>query len=152
MKIYHWLGRVASPFYAAAFWFFNRVFHIPRARIMVWNEDDELLLVRNWSGKQQWSLPGGGVARKERPVAAAKRELYEEVGLNIPLKDFIYVATLHHQYEAPIFTVTILKDDLPAKPHNPKEITNLRWFSPKELPADISPLVALALKSLSKTM
>jgi 8-oxo-dGTP pyrophosphatase MutT (NUDIX family) len=116
----------------------------------VWNEKEELLLVRNWGGKRQWSLPGGGVKRKERPLEAAKRELYEEVGLNVPLQKFDYVSTFFYQYEAPIFVVTVAKDDLPIKPHNPREITDQRWFPSKELPSDLSPLVSIALKYLSK--
>jgi 8-oxo-dGTP pyrophosphatase MutT (NUDIX family) len=117
----------------------------------VWNENDELLLVRNWAGAQQWGLPGGGVERKETPDDAAKRELYEEIGVKVSRKDLAHVATLQYQYEAWIYSVTIRSDEIPVKPHNPWEITDLQWFSVENLPANLSPLVPLVLKKLSKT-
>lgn len=150
MSLYHLIGRLSSPFQVAFFSLYNHVFHVPRARVLVWNESGELLLVRNWGGKQQWGLPGGGVKRNEALKAAAKRELFEEVGLDIALSDFAYVTTLHYQYEAPIFAVDIQRTDMPKRPHNPREITHLHWFTTAELPEDISPLVPLALEKLSK--
>jgi 8-oxo-dGTP pyrophosphatase MutT (NUDIX family) len=150
MRFHYFVGRVLSPLHASFFIVYNKLFRTPRARVLVWNEDNELLLVRNWAGTQQWGLPGGGIEGKERPVNAAKRELYEEIGVGMPLENFIHVATLHQQYEAWIYAVTITSGAIPAKPHNPWEITDIRWYSPENLPADISPLVPLALKQLSK--
>lgn len=151
MSLYYLIGRLSSPFQLAFFAIYNKLFHVPRARILVWDESGELLLVRSWGGKPQWGLPGGGVQRNEQPTGAAKRELFEEVGLDLPIEAFTHEMTLHYQYEAPIFSVTVSKSALPATPHNPREITDLRWFSVDELPADVSPLVLLALKNLSKT-
>jgi 8-oxo-dGTP diphosphatase len=109
-----------------------------------------LLLVRNWGGKTQWGLPGGGVEKHEQPAAAAKRELFEEIGIEVTREDLIYVTTINYQYEAVIYATTITKSSLPVKPHNPWEITDLRWFPRQELPPDLSPLIPLALKKLSK--
>lgn len=150
MRFYTILGVLLGPFRVGLFYVYNHFFHVPRARILVWNEDGELLLVRNWGGKQQWGLPGGGVKHHEKLVAAAKRELYEEVGLSVSVDELAYVTTVQYQYEAPIFTVDIRRHDLPKQRHNPREITDLRWFSVDSLPTDLSPLVALALKNLSK--
>jgi 8-oxo-dGTP diphosphatase len=151
MRLHYLIGRLSSPLQLAFFALYNRMVHVPRARVLVWNEHDELLLVRNWGGKQQWGLPGGGVERNESPEAAAKRELYEEVGVDVAIGSLTYIATIHYQYEAVIYATRIRKDAVPAKPHNPWEITDLQWFSIKNLPADLSPLVSLALKKLSKT-
>lgn len=43
--------------------------------------EGKVLLVMD-RGKTRFSLPGGGVKRKEPSIAAAARELYEETGLN----------------------------------------------------------------------
>lgn len=151
MKLHYFIGQLLGPFHALFFVIYNKLFRVPRARILVWNENGELLLVRNWAGTQQWGLPGGGVERGENPEAAAKRELYEEVGVDVVIETLAYVATIQYQYEAVIYATRITKDAVPAKPHNPWEITDLQWFSPKDLPPDLSPLVSLALKNLSKT-
>lgn len=150
MRFHYFIGRMSSPLQVAFFFVYNRLFHVPRARVLVWNENDELLLVRNWGGKQQWGLPGGGVERKEQPIAAARRELLEEIGISLSIEDFVHVATIQYQYEAIIYAVTIVKDTLPPQPHNPWEIIDLRWFSRNDLPSDLSPLIPLALKELSK--
>lgn len=42
--------------------------------------DQKLLLLRA-SYRAEWTLPGGGIARGETPEAAARRELFEEIGL-----------------------------------------------------------------------
>lgn len=147
---YRAFGMLVGPFRVAGFYLYNLMFRVPRARVLVWNEHNELLLVRNWGGRRQWSLPGGGVKRSEQHIEAARRELYEEIGLDIPLAEFTYVTTLNAQYEAPIFSVSIVKSLLPKDSHNPREITDLRWFSVDTLPSDLSPLVPPALKKLSK--
>lgn len=147
---YRMFGILVGPFRVVGFYLYNLLFHVPRARVLVWNEHNDLLLVRNWGGKRQWSLPGGGVKRNEQHIEAARRELYEEVGLDIPLAEFTYVTTVNALYEAPIFSVSIVKSLLPNDSHNPREITDLGWFSVDELPPDLSPLVSLALKKLSK--
>lgn len=151
MRWYYWLGRVTSPLQLAFFYLFNHIFHVPRSRVFVWNEYDEVLLVRNWGGRNQWALPGGGVQRKEEPIVAAKRELYEEIGIDLPLTDFSYVGTVQYQYEAIIYSVHITTVILPDAPHNPWEITDMQWFSLEKLPSDLSPVVSLALKKLSKS-
>lgn len=51
-------------------------------------QNDNLLLTRDWLGKQDnWRLPGGGVKRGEQPKDAAVRELKEELGIIVARKD-----------------------------------------------------------------
>ena len=44
----------------------------------------EQLLVLNWFGPQQWQLPGGGIKRGESVFEAARREVFEELGITLP--------------------------------------------------------------------
>ncbi|HEX8118032.1 MAG TPA: NUDIX domain-containing protein [Pyrinomonadaceae bacterium] len=43
--------------------------------------EGRVLLIRNPYGPMKWELPGGGVRRGERPEDAARREVFEEVGI-----------------------------------------------------------------------
>ena len=46
---------------------------------------DEVLLIRHTYGgaRREWELPGGGVKRREEPLAAARREVSEELGVEL---------------------------------------------------------------------
>ena len=63
-----------------------RVFR-PRTRgvkVLLFNPSGELLLIRNAYGRSDLLvLPGGGVRPFEAPAAAAKREVKEELGLEV---------------------------------------------------------------------
>ncbi len=56
------------------------------AYVAVW-QDNKVLLIRN-SYKSVYTLPCGGVERKETVVNAARRELLEEVELDLPVAAF----------------------------------------------------------------
>jgi len=61
------------------------LFHRPQlvgSCVAVWHRK-RLLLIRN-SYKSGETLPGGGIHRGESPREAARRELAEEVGLEVP--------------------------------------------------------------------
>ncbi len=150
MSLYHAIGRLIAPFRVGLFTAHNYVIKVPRAKVLVFNEEDEMLLLKSWGAQPHWGLPGGGAKRKEAPVDAARRELYEEVRLDIPVAQFTYVTTLQYRYPAPIFRVTVQKRAVPDVSSVPRETVDLRWFSIKGLPSDRSPLVDLALKELSK--
>ncbi|MBI4287788.1 MAG: NUDIX domain-containing protein [Chloroflexi bacterium] len=51
-----------------------------RARATAVFRDGNVLLVRD-KGKHKFSLPGGGIKSDEPSIAAAVRELYEELGV-----------------------------------------------------------------------
>ena len=65
---------------AAARWLLLRVtgWRTLGVRVMVFDAAGALLLIRQSYGPRGWMLPGGGVARREEPQAAAVREVWEE--------------------------------------------------------------------------
>lgn len=46
---------------------------------------------RTWNGK--WQAAGGGLDDDEDPLPSAKREVFEETGLSIPLERFVYLGS-----------------------------------------------------------
>jgi ADP-ribose pyrophosphatase YjhB (NUDIX family) len=127
----------------------NSIFDTPRARVVVLNEHNEILLTRSWTGVQKWELPGGGVERKEDPKAAAKRELREETGIDMPLETFRFAGVIGQDYTAHIFAVEVTRSALPADLHNPWEITAAAWYPIESLP-ETTPLAAWAIEIVSK--
>jgi 8-oxo-dGTP pyrophosphatase MutT (NUDIX family) len=106
----------------------------------------EVLLVRHTYGREaRWELPGGGVKRREQPADAARREIREELGIDID--DWRLLGDLFERiddkrdrlwcYEAALGERRIVR--------NEAEIAEVRWFDRDRLPADAHRYVARAL-------
>src|ERR1700722_6515940 len=73
---------------------------------------DRVLLVRHTYGSRQWDLPGGGRHRGERSVDAARREMHEELGLQID--DWRSLGQLHARIERHRQTLDVYGAELSA--------------------------------------
>jgi 8-oxo-dGTP diphosphatase len=83
--------------------------------VAVWL-DDRVLLIRN-SYKSIYTLPCGGIGEYESPVDAARRELLEEVGLDLPVDAFklVYETTNTTEYKQDrIHLFEVRLSDFPA--------------------------------------
>jgi ADP-ribose pyrophosphatase YjhB (NUDIX family) len=60
-------------------WRFARP-RIVGCRVLALDQAGRVLLIRHSYGPDRWMPPGGGLARGEDPLAAARRELAEETG------------------------------------------------------------------------
>src|SRR3954465_9706998 len=60
------------------------------ADVILRDDQDRILLV-NPNYKPDWDLPGGMVEANEPPIDAARRELHEELGLDIPVGQLLCV-------------------------------------------------------------
>lgn len=153
-RVYVLFGRVVSPFALFGLRIFTLLTNRPRVRVLITNEDGEVLLIRTIISRHGWwTLPGGGVERHEALASAAKRELYEETGIEKSLEAFTHLRTIPKAelglgFVAPLFHVVVQRTDLPATPHNPTEIAAIEWFAPDGLPADSAPLVIVALAEI----
>lgn len=132
------------------FFIYNRLFTVARARVLIIDEADRILLVQHWARGSEWSLPGGGVDTGETPAQAAQRELREELGVELPIDRFNYLATVHVGYEAPLFVLHIQASEIPTQPASPREITEMGWFAPGTLPIRLSNVARLGLAALLK--
>jgi ADP-ribose pyrophosphatase YjhB (NUDIX family) len=108
-------------------------------KVMLFNPDGELLLIRNSYGDRSlFVLPGGGIGRKEEPRAAAAREIREE--LNIDTHDLALITTYESNTEGKRDTIHLFKAtaiDL-ATPDG-TEVEEARFFPLHALPEKVSP-------------
>jgi 8-oxo-dGTP pyrophosphatase MutT (NUDIX family) len=112
-------------------WWFVRRPHTRGAAVALWH-DGKVLLVRT-SYRNCYSLPGGFVRRGEPPLQAARRELREELGIDLPEQ------TLRHAWHGTILfesrqdTIDIWEasmDSRPAVHVAGREIVWADWMAP----------------------
>jgi ADP-ribose pyrophosphatase YjhB (NUDIX family) len=117
-------------------------------------DDDRVLLVR-LSYRKRWGLPGGLVARREVPAAAAIREAAEEVGLAVePVGPPAVVVDADARRVDIVHRCRVAAgaDADSAAPRSP-EIVETRWFAVDNLPelqretADALAAVGIAVHS-----
>lgn len=111
----------------------------------------KILLQRSYIGSQQWSLPGGGVERRETPELAAAREVLEETNVKLSPKKFKVLGGRRlPQHTWPQMKITFLGAVL-SKPQKPQavrwfEIIETDWFSLDKLPKKRSGTIDVGLE------
>lgn len=146
MKFYYAIGVALSPFMSVVFWIYNRLGGVVRPRVLVMNAAGEVLLVRSWTGHQGWELPGGGRSRNETVEDAARREVKEELGLDIAARPLLEIGTITvNGYVAPLFKVILSKREAIAR--NRWELSGAVWYSTFNLPAYLGPAARWALEN-----
>ena len=109
---------------------------------MLFNDAGHLLLVRTTYGDtRRFALPGGGVRPWEAPYQAAKRELREEVSVEITVLAFVgtYAATSEGKRD----TVHLFKGLTSQQPRaDGFEIAEAAFFPLDALPDHLSPATA----------
>ncbi len=122
-----------------------------RVRVLITNEEGELLLVRSWFSHQNWSLPGGGMHRTETPAEAAGREVFEETGVRVPIDELQEIGTFVNPASRTKFTIICFAITVAKRPANiarrrQLEMLDVSWFPREHLPRHLSPTVTEALK------
>lgn len=120
------------------------------------NQVGEILLQRRPEGKQMaglWEFPGGKVEVGESPEIALVRELEEELGIIIDLKNLLPMTFASEPLEERhLLMLLYICNEWRGEPQ-PLDSAELRWLTPPEMhdlpmpPAD-RPLV-LALEALT---
>jgi len=112
-----------------------------------------LMLKRHGTGycDGQWGLPSGHMEPGESPSACVTREVWEEVGLKVPMESFL---PAHALCRAAInrvdffFTLSRpVKDDLPTN-MEPQKCSELGWFPLTMLPSNTIPYIKEALEAI----
>jgi 8-oxo-dGTP pyrophosphatase MutT (NUDIX family) len=156
-RAYLAVGRLISPLFILGLNLYTILTGRQRVRVLVVNERDEVLLIRGVISDGKWTLPGGGMERHETAVAAARRELREETGIDANEDDFHYLTTLARPdidvtYKAPLFLLKVKHSMLPKRPVNKWEIAAIGWFKRTALPAPLALLAQVALTTYSSSV
>ena len=134
-----WLIRLVSPSFTVG------------AICVIERDDDAILLVRQVY-RSRWGLPGGLLKRREDPGDAVRREVAEEVGIEIELTgEPTPVIDARPQRVDLVYRARVARpDDAIPAPGSP-EIIEVRWFPRAALPElqreTADALVALARSS-----
>jgi 8-oxo-dGTP pyrophosphatase MutT (NUDIX family) len=90
-----------------------------------------LLVVHHGKVRDRWGLPGGHIDRGEAPEAAVRRELLEELYIEVgPLRelgDYRYRGHAHRIYTAPL--------PAPIERFDRYELRRIGWYSRDEVAA-----------------
>jgi len=139
--------KIINPFRS----FYWRIFKPKTFGVKIFIEyDGKFLFIRNSYGVGHWTLPGGGVKRKEAPKDCAKRETKEEVG--IVLQDLIYLGKYLSTRQYKLDTVYCFYSKTNAANFNidEDEVAEAKWFSLSEIPQFKSAAVEEALNLYKK--
>jgi len=124
------------------------------AGAMIVNDSGEILLAkRSQNAKNErgcWEVPGGAVEFGETLDAAIKREIYEELGVNIeiieqfPAENHLIPEEKQH-WVATTFLAKLNPGEQP-KIMEPHKCDAIGWFSLDNLPAPLSLITQLDIK------
>lgn len=105
----------------------------PGVFVYLTDEQRRILCVRHSYGREKWSLPGGGIKRKESLYGAGLRELHEETGLNLKEVNMIGLFTLLKTCGTVVLLRALSFDGSLATENLDGEISERRWFTPEEI-------------------
>ncbi len=106
----------------------------PCAEVLI-ARDQQALLVRRTNDpyRGRWELPGGFCERGEHPADTARREIAEELGVQVRLTGVLGV--YFDPYLDDVAQVLTFIGEIESEPvPNPDEVSETAWFSPRALP------------------
>jgi ADP-ribose pyrophosphatase YjhB (NUDIX family) len=113
---------------------------LPTACALCVDREGRILLARRASSlfHGAWDLPGGFLEEGEHPLDGIRREVREETGLAVEPEEFVgvWMDRYGDDESAPAtlnlyWTARVIGGDAEAA----DDVSELRWFSPEELPA-----------------
>ena len=120
----------------------NEGYQTPKmdTRAAIFNEKDEILLVRDYDGK--WALPGGWCEYNSTIMENTVKEAREEAGIEVePVKLVAAHSNRHHNNPNSYFYITrffVLCRYKSGEFISNEETSEARYFSVDELPQDIN--------------
>lgn len=106
------------------------------AGAIIFDDQDRILLLDHvFRPDGGWGIPGGFLNKGEQPEAAMRRELREEIGIEVENVRLLFARTLSKPRQIEIyFRATAMGKPEPCS----FEIREARWFPIGDLPPDLS--------------
>ncbi len=109
-------------------------------RVLAFDGEGRVLLIRHSYGSGRWMLPGGGIGRGEEALAAAGRELREETGCTLESPRLF--AQVDEPLAGTVNRVHLVTGTARgALRPDGREVIEAAFFAPDALPANISPMI-----------
>lgn len=105
------------------------------AGAVVLDEEGRVLLLKHvFRAGSGWGIPGGFIEKGEQPEEAVRRELFEEIGLQLEEAELAFVRTLKRPQQ-----VELIFRCRPRGSFAPRsiEIRSAEWFVPDALPPEL---------------
>jgi len=120
------------------------------AMCVIERADGRLLFIRHVY-RRHWGVPGGLLQRHETPTDAARREVFEEVGIDVELlgEPVVNVDPRPRRIDI-VFRARVVHDDEADRVlARSVEISEVCWFSPTEMP-ELQFETAQAIQALAR--
>jgi 8-oxo-dGTP pyrophosphatase MutT (NUDIX family) len=114
------------------YWFVFRP-HTEGVKVVLHNDEHQLLLVRHTYGSRDWTFPGGSREGEETPKETAKREIREELSVQLQSVEVCGNFTSRKEYKHDHITVCAGRVNDAVTP-SPFEIDKAQWLEKDNLP------------------
>jgi 8-oxo-dGTP diphosphatase len=115
-------------------WFMEPRFTVTTGAVVIDDNGRLLLLKHAFRGGSGWGIPGGFMEKGEHPDEAVRRELREEVGLEVELLGIAFARTFKRPQQVEL--IYLCHPLGSAAPKN-YEIERAEWFDLKNLPKNL---------------
>jgi 8-oxo-dGTP pyrophosphatase MutT (NUDIX family) len=109
------------------------------------SHEGRVLLVQHTYGPRRWEIPGGGLRRGEEPIDGVRREIREELGVELAQPTLVAIGAgsgRESRRQMTYFAAELAAEQVTP---DPREIARAQWHDPAALPVPLGWNVARAI-------